>query len=377
VTALNRLFSDAIELWGEVLRRLLELPAVGVALVLTLIVSIGFGLLMLARKEERSALGRAWLASMLGVGALSFSLLIEQKLVRLQQEVRELDANTRVARLPRAPGSPAQRIAPMLFHPDQLRRALARDFGAVVISAQNLNPAMDYAVLQIEAPAPAMVFVTVVDLTHPLVEIEITERRGPKRQTSEFAREKDCAVAINGEAGVTPMPNAALGPWTGNWIVRGEPLLLEDSAARPFLSFDASNRAHYSVASTVDRSVTPEKYNTLWGRFDLLVGGAIVPHQKKRNVIRAPRTAMATDGAGHTLFLMVVDGRQQGYSHGLDLMDAAKILRAFGASEGMACDEGGSSAMYLKARDGLVNRPSAGFERPVYTHFGVRLRSEP
>jgi hypothetical protein len=30
--------------------------------------------------------------------------------------------------------------------------------------------------------------------------------------------------------------------------------------------------------------------------------------------------------------------------------------------------------MYLEARGELVNRPSAGFERPVYTHFGVRLR---
>lgn len=376
MTELNRIFSDWIELSGEVLRRLLELPAVGVAIGLGCMVSMGFGLLMLARREDRAALGRAWLLSLLGVGALSFALLIEQKLIQLQSEVRQLDANTRIVSLRGHRRGGTQGTSPLLFHPDQLRRSLAEHFGSIEISAQNLNAAMDYAAIRIETPTLAMLFVTVIDLTHPGVEIEITQTRGPKRLTSEFARERGAAVAINGEAGVTPMPNARLGPWKGNWIVRGQPLLLADSALRPFLSFDRANRARYSLASRVDTELSPEKYNTLWGRFDLLVGGEIVPQHKRRNTIAAPRTLMAIDSAGHTLFLMVVDGRQQAYSQGLELMDAARVLRAFGATEGMACDEGGSSAMYLEARGELVNRPSAGFERPVYTHFGVRLRDD-
>jgi hypothetical protein len=48
----------------------------------------------------------------------------------------------------------------------------------------------------------------------------------------------------------------------------------------------------------------------------------------------------------------------------------------------MGCDEGGSAAMFLASRKGLVSRPSGvaqgdRTERPTYTHFGVSLAREP
>ena len=51
-------------------------------------------------------------------------------------------------------------------------------------------------------------------------------------------------------------------------------------------------------------------------------------------------------------------------------LDVGQVLQAFGAHNGMLCDEGGSSCMYTRLW-GIVNSPSDGEERETYTHFGV------
>ncbi len=61
---------------------------------------------------------------------------------------------------------------------------------------------------------------------------------------------------------------------------------------------------------------------------------------------------------------------------GFTRAEAGNLLKAFGAYNGMLCDEGGSSCMYLKRLGGICNIPSdsRGRERPTYTHFGIALR---
>ena len=54
--------------------------------------------------------------------------------------------------------------------------------------------------------------------------------------------------------------------------------------------------------------------------------------------------------------------------------ETRQLLRAFGAYNGMLCDEGGSSCMYIKKFNAIVNSPSDGEERVTYTHFGISLR---
>jgi hypothetical protein len=77
------------------------------------------------------------------------------------------------------------------------------------------------------------------------VEIKITPEFKAKYLTSKFAIENDCYLAINGEAGESMLPGCDLGEWTGNWIVRNNPVLLEDRYKRPFLSFSKNNQASY------------------------------------------------------------------------------------------------------------------------------------
>ena len=85
---------------------------------------------------------------------------------------------------------------------------------------------------------------------------------------------------------------------------------------------------------------------------------------------------MAINEAGTRLYLLVVDGRQPDYSMGFSHNDAGMFLKAFGAHDGMLCDQGGSSCMYLKTFGGLSSVPSGGGrERPTYTHFGIALKA--
>lgn len=72
--------------------------------------------------------------------------------------------------------------------------------------------------------------------------------------------------------------------------------------------------------------------------------------------LRHPRTAVAYDPDGPTLWVMVVDGRQGSYSSGMTLAELTDALFATGAAEALNLDGGGSSVMLAQGR--TMNRPS-------------------
>jgi hypothetical protein len=78
---------------------------------------------------------------------------------------------------------------------------------------------------------------------------------------------------------------------------------------------------------------------------------------------RQPRTLAGVRADGKVL-LVTVDGRRPGWSTGMTLPEAARLMRSLGARDALNLDGGGSTAMTVRGE--LVNRPSdrAG-ERPV------------
>jgi exopolysaccharide biosynthesis protein len=195
-----------------------------------------------------------------------------------------------------------------------------------------------------------------------------------KTRPSDFGKQYNLDIVINGEAGETPGKEAPLGQWTGNYIVNGEVVMMEDNDRRPFMYFNREQKGYYSCGSCVVKSPEPEMYNAIWGRFDLIRDGKEAIDKRdftKNNPY--PRTVMGIDASGFRIFLMVVEGRRPGISMGLTMKQCADILLAAGAYHALACDLGGSSLMYSK-KSGLVNRPADGGERAVYTHFGLRLK---
>ncbi len=78
---------------------------------------------------------------------------------------------------------------------------------------------------------------------------------------------------------------------------------------------------------------------------------------------RHPRTAVGIAERGTRLLLVLIDGRQPGWSAGMTLRETATLMLALGTPESINLDGGGSSAMVyadpaLKGLWRIANRPS-------------------
>ena len=76
---------------------------------------------------------------------------------------------------------------------------------------------------------------------------------------------------------------------------------------------------------------------------------------------RHPRTAIGVDRTGRVLWLVVVDGRQKGFSEGMTTHDLGVVMRDLGCWDAVNMDGGGSSIMAFAGPDGrlrVANSPS-------------------
>lgn len=94
--------------------------------------------------------------------------------------------------------------------------------------------------------------------------------------------------------------------------------------------------------------------------------------------VRHPRTLVGIAAGGRRLLLVTVDGRQPGYSAGMTLREAARLLLALGAPTAINLDGGGSTTMVVRrswsgsVRYLLANHPSdPEGERPVANALAV------
>nr|WP_320117362.1 phosphodiester glycosidase family protein [uncultured Marinifilum sp.] len=71
---------------------------------------------------------------------------------------------------------------------------------------------------------------------------------------------------------------------------------------------------------------------------------------------RHPRTAIGIDRKNNLLYMLVVDGRQPGYSVGMSLKKLGKYLKKIGCDEALNFDGGGSSTMIFNQK--IMNLPS-------------------
>lgn len=90
---------------------------------------------------------------------------------------------------------------------------------------------------------------------------------------------------------------------------------------------------------------------------------------------RNPRTAVGLANEGRRLILVVIDGRQPGYSLGTTLRETAEIMLALGARDAINLDGGGSSALVYRDSAKVMrvaNKPSdATGERAVGDALGI------
>ncbi len=172
----------------------------------------------------------------------------------------------------------------------------------------------------------------------------------------------------------------------GRYVVRatrvGDTLVFGDTL---LLLVPPALRARAVVGDTVSvqRRLTPFwPHETVGGRgvllIDSVVGGDVDREGNAGFQGRNPRTAagIARVGNHQRLLLVVIDGRQPGYSVGMTLRQTADLLRSLGAQRAINLDGGGSSAMIV--RDNATgalrvrNKPSDPTgERPVGNALAV------
>ena len=110
----------------------------------------------------------------------------------------------------------------------------------------------------------------------------------------------------------------------------------------------------------------------------LLADTRIIP--EPADYVLHPRTAVGFDDTGTWLLLIVVDGRQPGFSEGVSLYELAQIMQAQGCTQSINLDGGGSSIMLIQEPDKdvrTVNSPSGKTHRPVPVMLGIRKSTHP
>ncbi|MEM9448136.1 MAG: phosphodiester glycosidase family protein [Cyanobacteria bacterium P01_E01_bin.6] len=147
---------------------------------------------------------------------------------------------------------------------------------------------------------------------------------------------------------------------------------------RPALCFrkltpTSSHTAHFELDGTCPDNTV----QAVSGR-DILVrdGNLMTKFPEQPDDKPYPRTAVGVDQAGHTLWLVIVDGKQPLYSEGILLSELAQVFERLGADGAIALDGGGSATLVVDSESGstILNAPIHTKwpmrERPVANHLG-------
>jgi hypothetical protein len=235
------------------------------------------------------------------------------------------------------------------------------------------------------SPRPMVIHVIKIDLKadgiHTLVTPGDPQAELPltARTTSQFLDDFNVQVAINGDA---------FDPWVSNslWDYyphSGDPVDVIGYAASKGESYSAGvNPVLYFARNNNARFNQPfnNPYNAISGNAMLVKNGKALQNFIENGP--QPRTAVALNRSERTLILIVIDGRQPGYSMGATLAELAEIVVFHGGYTAMNLDGGGSSTLVVEGLFGaadVLNTPIdqniPGRQRPVGNHLGIYARA--
>ncbi len=239
-----------------------------------------------------------------------------------------------------------------------------------------------------------VIHILTVDLKQPGVRLLVTpgdlqaERPLQAMTTSSFLESYDLQVAVNGD-GFQPWYSNNLFsyyPKTGDPITpiglaasQGQ-LYAQNPFNHPVLYLGRNNTARFnSPPGQIYNAISGNPALVLQGQ--LAVGGKDNPRGQADDAPAEqsqPRTAVGLDKNNRRLIIVVVDGRQPGYSEGATLSELAAILIEAGAYTAMNLDGGGSSTLVKAGRTGRavqlnspIDQQIPGRERPVGNHLGI------
>lgn len=251
---------------------------------------------------------------------------------------------------------------------------------------QSLFPGVTYLRKDITVPRANVVHVMAIDLQTAKLEFLVTPSPNTSnvlctRVTSKFLEEFKVHVAINGgyfsyvDAAVDPniyCPNGGLPVRVSDYAASRGKIYSPQKTAQPIIYIGQRNQV------TINKE-QGKVFNAISGDRIVVENGVVVKNLAAN--APNPRTAVGLSKNARWLTLMVVDGRQAGYSEGVTFPELAELLISFGVHTGVNMDGGGSSTMSIKGFDGKarnLNSPidmaKPGRERAVANHLGLFIR---
>ncbi|MEM9082700.1 MAG: phosphodiester glycosidase family protein, partial [Planctomycetota bacterium] len=231
-------------------------------------------------------------------------------------------------------------------------------------------------------------FSAVIDLTHPSVEVVVT---GPNavegveatlEATDAWRTRVGVDLAINANffgllgggnadiVGLSVSDGEVISPVRA-FGGENDPALafFADSAAAGRLGADDLTGVVHAIAG-VGGSSTDSDPGTMLVQDGVNLGATA----RVQPGVRNPRTAAGVSADGERLIIVVIDGRQPGWSGGVALDWLGSYMISLGADDAINLDGGGSSS-FLATVDGVdyENRPSDGAHRAVANHLGIRI----
>jgi hypothetical protein len=230
-----------------------------------------------------------------------------------------------------------------------------------------------------------------VDLSAPgLVPVVTPGQNGTtlSQYVSSFARLHDCVVAINTapfrpSSAIEGEKRTVVGYTVADGVVVSPPF---PPKAVLFLrrAGDGGFRAEIALQTPgMEAAAVGEPLVAAAAGFSVVLSRGLAQGGRGPREPREPRTAAGISADGRTLYLLVADGRRPD-SAGLTNYEVGLWLGWLGAESGMTLDGGGSSAMALRGKDGMVriaNLPvdagQPGRERAVGSCLGFISSWEP
>jgi hypothetical protein len=214
-----------------------------------------------------------------------------------------------------------------------------------------------------------------VDLQTPQLRFLATPSNGDRPdhtdglKTSSFLTRYKCQVAINASP-FSPIHTEEGKPQkiVGLTISEGK-IVSPEEPGYPALLLTKDNKAIIARPTFKLEGV----YNAVSG-FDIVLSeGKPIAGGKDVH----PRTAVGVSQDGKYLILLVIDGRQPGYSLGAMTQEVGQWLAKLGAHDGLNLDGGGTTTLVIEKDHGfsIVNRPihggKVGNERVSASHLGI------
>ncbi|MCZ2127414.1 MAG: SH3 domain-containing protein [Anaerolineales bacterium] len=251
---------------------------------------------------------------------------------------------------------------------------------------QKLYNGITYQRKDLSSPRTVIAHAIVIDLKEPKLEFLVTPSTNTSnllctRTTSQFLNEFKLNVAVNGGYFSYLMPDSS----PLKCAADRDPVRISDYAASRGNVYSPKKTEQPTIYISQKNLVAINKlvgaaFNAISGDRIIVSEGKIVKNLAAQ--IPQPRTAVGLDKSERFLTLLVVDGRQPGFSEGVTFPELAELLISFGAHSGINMDGGGSSTLVIRGADGksrVVNCPidsnEPGKERSVGNHLGLYLKA--